>query len=180
MKSTDSNHNPQALELSCVLTSLYFNQDDKNPSFEITPTIRTDLEDACSFQMNWFKIFKEQKLKSSDFMCTVRDKKTGDIVGYTAGRYRPKDCDGSRVSIDFIERSPNSPKGYMIKLAIQFAYILAIAQDCKNIKISNPITYLIKYYEAEMSNPVFVQRGNHNFIMESLDANKIKEMNLPL
>lgn len=175
MNDVNTNLNQQILELSCTLTNLLFQHDEANPKFDVAPTSRSDLEDVSKFQMDWMKIFKEQRLKTSKFMCTVRDLTTGEIVGFTAGKYRPRDCDGSRVSIDFLERRKDSTKGYMIKLAIMLAYALANATEAKCIKVGNPVPGIIGLYKAEMPNSELHKRGNHSFIIASLDASIVKK-----
>lgn len=175
MSVVNTNPNPKSLELACTLTNMLFHSDETNPKFEVAPTLRSDLEEVSGLQMDWMKIFKEQRLKTSQFMCTVRDCTTSEIVGFAAGKYRPRDCDGSRMSIDFLERKSDSLKGYMIKLALLMAYTLAYAHGCKCIKVGNPVPSCIELYKAGMPDSELHKRGNHSFIIASVDASMVKK-----
>ncbi len=177
-ENTNQSSRPSSLLLACSLGHLFFSKDKSNPDLMISPSERLDLEDLSGFHhMDWMKIFKEQRLKSKQFMCTIRDGTTGEVVGFLGGRYRPRDGDGSRVSIDFLERSylSEKSKGYILVLGVLFAYCLAAAYDAERVKIHNPIEHLIEYYQNQMPGSEVKHRGNHSFIMASLSDSTIKD-----
>lgn len=172
----------QGLELACQLTQLSYEKEIGTSLLELAPSQYKDIAASDNWKSNhdsngrmknmrWKDIYNKQKRRSRRFMCTVRDAVTKEIVGFIAGKYSPLDTDGSRVSIDYVERDQNSTKskGHMIALAIRLAYILGLANQATSVKVNNPAKGLERYYHNEMPGSKFEKRNNHCFIVADID-----------
>ncbi len=186
----DVNHNQKLedLAIGCMLTNKLFEAEVEKPTIYLEPT-RTKKEIAASDNwkqvytpagqkknMMWDELYAKQLKDQDAYMCTVKDSVTHKIVGFVSGRHNPKDADGSRVSIDYVERDFNSTrsKGYMITIAMKFAYTWGFAKKAEYVKVNNPANGLEKYYQEEM--PDSVMRGKrHRTIIAPIDYERMVE-----
>lgn len=186
----DVNHNRKLedLEFGCMLATKLFEAEVEKPTIYLEPT-RTKSEIAASDNwkqiytpagqkknMMWSKLYAMQLKEQDAYMCTVRDSVTKEIVGFVYGRYNPNDADGSRVSVDYVERDHNSTrsKGYMITIAMKFAYMWGFAKNAQCVKVNNPAIGLEKYYQEEM--PDSILRGKlHRTIIAPIDYERMEQ-----
>lgn len=180
-----SRNNEQAQELAaaCELTNLLFSHEQCKPIIYLEPTT-SGADVAVSEQwervnnskghlknMRWDEIYRKQKLSPNRFMCTVKDAITNEIVGFISGRYSEGDADGSRVSIDYVERSHTSirAKGHTIDIAMKLAYVLGFAKQCTHVKVSNPVKDLEEYYQDEMPGCELREYKRQSYLIAAID-----------
>lgn len=150
----------------------------------VTLSVFEDTEEAANWpdvtnqkdgygNMDWKKIYDQQKSRSSRFMFSVHSCSSEghqNLAMLFAGHISANDDDGSCVSLDYIERSSEAVdlKGYAIVLAIKFAYMLAELLSFKRVKVNNPAKGLGLIYQKEMPNSEWVRYGKTNYINANL------------
>lgn len=168
------------LDLACELTEENYNGETPSVTFTVTPATIEHVLDAESWpdvrhkkdgygSMDWERIYDRQVGKSKRFLCAVHTKHDSAFAGLFAGRISPNDQNGSKISIDYIERNAgcNASKGHMMAIAIKFAYTLADALQYGKVKVNNPAKGLIEKYKDEMPKAEFIQADKHHSYLEA-------------
>ncbi|EHR6713957.1 hypothetical protein HJ030_21110 [Vibrio parahaemolyticus] len=179
----------QELALACSLTNKLFDAEQSKPVIYLEPT--SSVSDAAVSDrwqrvnnskghlknMRWKDIYRKQQRSPNKFMCTVKDSVTKEIVGFISGKYSEGDTDGSRISIDYVERSNTSrrAKGYIIDIAMKLAYVLGFAKRCTHVKVNNPVYDLIKYYQDEMPESKLVKHKQSSYLIAAIDHKLVLE-----
>ncbi|MEZ8382628.1 hypothetical protein AB6C98_02770 [Vibrio splendidus] len=170
----------EAQAIACELTSIIYNDEIPVPMFEVAPATWSNVLEAESWppdydskglkkNMDWQAIYKRQLGKSKRFLCVVRTTHDKKAVGLFAGRDSPNDDDGSRISVDYVQRNLNAPKskGHLISIALTFAYVMADATNSELVKVNNPVKELLPLYEDEMPEAEFKQRGGKHCYLQA-------------
>ncbi|HGS4932674.1 TPA: hypothetical protein ACMDVK_004446 [Vibrio parahaemolyticus] len=170
----------ELLDLACQLTETEYNKETPDITFTVTPATPEHILDTDKWpdvshlksgygNMDWGRIYRRQACKSKRFLCAIHTKHDSALIGLFAGRVSPDNHDGSKVSIDYIERNATYPlgKGHVMAIAVKLAYILADALEYCIVRVNNPAKGLIDKYKGEMPNATHVQASKYHSYLEA-------------